>query len=166
MDVVASKNIEVISDIEITAIGPASILLNNGTCISARTVIWTQGIVANSLTAFFKGSKDVVNRLVVNQFLKLPEYNNVMAAGNVAHAAGDHQYPSLTNCQYAQFEGRWAGHNAINDLFNIPLKKYVQPGRVTCVDLGEPQTVYATDWERYLQKKNIMKEQSKYTLTL
>jgi len=153
MDVVASKNIEVISDIEITAIGPASILLNNGTCISTRTVIWTKDIIASSLTKSFKGVKDHLNRLVVDQFLKVPGYDNVIAAGNVAHTFGDNRYSSLMDCQYAQFEGRWAGHNAINDLFNTQLKEYVHPGYVTCVDLGEPQTVYATDWELSLQKK-------------
>ena len=153
MDVVASKNIEVISDIEITAIGPASILLNNGTCISTRTVIWTKDMIASSLTKSFKGVKDHLNRLVVDQFLKVPGYDNVIAAGNVAHTFGDNRYSSLMDCQYAQFEGRWAGHNAINDLFNTQLKEYVHPGYVTCVDLGEPQTVYATDWELSLQKK-------------
>ena len=153
MDVVASKNIEVISDIEITAIGPASILLNNGTCISTRTVIWTKDIIASSLTKSFKGVKDHLNRLVVDQFLKVPGYDNVIAAGNVAHTFGDNRYSSLMDCQYAQFEGRWAGHNAINDLFNTQLKEYVHSGYVTCVDLGEPQTVYATDWELSLQKK-------------
>ena len=108
MDVVASKNIEVISDIEITAIGPASILLNNGTCISTRTVIWTKDMIASSLTKSFKGVKDHLNRLVVDQFLKVPGYDNVIAAGNVAHTFGDNRYSSLMDCQYAQFEGRWA----------------------------------------------------------
>jgi NADH dehydrogenase len=150
---VASKNIEVISDIEVTDIGPASVLLNDGTCISTRTVIWTKGMVASSLTQFFKGTKDGLSRLIVNQFLKLPGYSNVIAAGNVAHTSRDNRYSSLMDCQYAQFEGRWAGHNAINDLFNISMKEYVQPGYVNCVDLGEPQTVYATDWELSLQKK-------------
>ena len=153
MDVVASKNIEVISDIEVTDIGPASILLNNGTCISTRTVIWTKDMIASSLTRSFKGVKDHLNRLVVDQFLKVPGYDNVIAAGNVAHTFGDNRYSSLMDCQYAQFEGRWARHNAINDLFNTQLKEYVHSGYVTCVDLGEPQTVYATDWELSLQKK-------------
>jgi NADH dehydrogenase len=153
MDVVVSKNIEVISDIEVTEIGPASILLNNGTCISTRTVIWTKDMIASSLTRSFKGVKDNLNRQAVDRFLKVPGYDNVIAAGNVAHTSGDNRYSSLMDCQYAQFEGRWAGHNAINDLFNIQLKEYVHPGYVTCVDLGEPQTPYATNWELSLQKK-------------
>ena len=152
-DVIVSKNIEVISNGELTVIGPASVLLKNGTRISTRTVIWTKGIVASSLTQFFNGPKDDLNRLAVDQFLKLPGYRNVIAAGNVAHTSGDNNHSSLMDCQYAQFEGRWAGHNAINDLFNIPLKKYIQPGYVNCVDLGEPQSFGANDWERGIQKE-------------
>jgi NADH dehydrogenase len=153
MDVVASKNIEVMSNTEVTEIAPASILLNNGTRISTRTVIWTKDMIASSLTRSFKGVKDNLNRLAVDRFLKVPGYDNIIAAGNVAHTSVDNGYSSLMDCQYAQFEGRWAGHNAINDLFKIQLKEYVHPGYATCVDLGEPQTPYATDWELSLQKK-------------
>ena len=151
--VTASKNIEVISNGELTVIGPSSVLLNDGTRISTRTVILTERIVASFLTHFFKGAKDDLNRVTVNQFLKLPGYNNVMAAGNVVHASGDIVHSSLMDRQYAQFEGRWAGHNAINDLFNVPLKEYVQPDYMPCVDLGEPQIPYANDWERAIQKR-------------
>ena len=93
-----------------------------------ETVIWTKGMVTSSLTHFFKGAKDDLNRLTVDQFLRLPGYKNVIAAGKVAHTKGRDQYPHFMDCQYAQFEGRWAGHNAVNALFNIPLKEYVQPG--------------------------------------
>ena len=168
-DVLASKNIEVMSNAGLTVIGPASVLLNDGTRIATRTVIWTEGIAASFLTAFFKGVKDEVNRLTVNEFLKLPAYRNVIAAGNVAHSSGDIKHSSFADCQFAQFEGRWAGHNAINDLFDIPLKEYVQPGYVNCVDLGEPPTLYVNEWERAMQKKRyheIAKEKHVNTATM
>ena len=152
-EVIASKNIEVIRNAELKIIGPGSVLLNNDMRIATRTVIWTKGMTTSSLTHFFKSSRDDMNRLSVSQFLKLPGYNNVIAAGRVAHTMSNHEYSTVMDCQYAQFEGRWAGHNAINDLFNVPLKEYVQPGYVTCIDLGEPQTFYATNPERDFQRK-------------
>ena len=152
-DVIASKNIEFIPNVEPTSIEPAVIHLNNNSRIATRTVIWTKDMVASPLTQFFNGTKDDLGRLTVDQFLKLPEYNNVMAAGKLAHMTGGFRYSTLMDCQYAQFEGRWAGHNAINDLFNFSLKEYVRPGYTNCVDLGEPQTFYATTWERGMQKK-------------
>ena len=152
-DVIASKNIEVISNGELSVIGPASVLLSNGKRISTRTVILTKGIVASLLTKYFKGPKDDLNRLAVDHFLKLPEYSNVIAAGNVTHSRGGYEHISLMDCHYAQLEGRWAGHNAINDLFNMRLKEYGQPDYMKCVDLGEPETPGANEWERAMKNK-------------
>jgi NADH dehydrogenase len=45
------------------------------------------------------------------------------------------------DCHYAQFEGRWAGHNAINDMFNLLLEEYVPADYPPCIDLGEPEPV-------------------------
>jgi len=152
-DILASKNIEIITNAEPTIIGPASVLLSNGTRIAARTVIWTKGLVAGSLTQFFNGPKDDLNRLTADQFLKLPAYSNVIAAGNVAHTCNGNGHFSFMSYQYAQFEGRWAGHNAINDLFNLPMKEYVEPGFANCADLGEPQVCYVNKWERGMREK-------------
>ena len=151
-DVITSKNIEVISGKEIIRIEPSSILLANSDRIATRTVIWTKGLVASSLTRFFKGAKDEFQRLIVDQYLKLPEYKNVIAAGNVAHSS-EQGFSSLMDCQYAQFEGRRAGHNAVNELFGVPLKNYVQPDYVNCIDLGEPQPINISDNELDIQKK-------------
>jgi NADH dehydrogenase len=152
-DVIQSKNIEVLFNSELSIIGPASVLLNNGNRIATQTVIWTKGMAASSLTQFFKTAKDGLNRLKIDQYLKLPGYDNVIAAGNVAHSPGIEGYSSLIACQFAQFEGRWAGHNAVNDLFHIPLKKYVQPDYLPCIDLGEPPAVSDQEWERSQREK-------------
>lgn len=152
-EVLSSKDVEVITHAEPTIIGPASVLLSNGMRIAAKTVIWTQGMATSSLTYFFKTAKDDAGRLTVDPFLKLPGYNNVIAAGKVAHTKGSDPYFNFMDCQYAQFEGRWAGHNAINDMFNLPLKEYFQRGYTNWPDLGEPQTLYSTNWERDMQKK-------------
>ncbi|MET0635850.1 MAG: FAD-dependent oxidoreductase [Chitinophagaceae bacterium] len=156
-DVLASKNIEVISNTQLCIIGPASVLLDNNIRISTRTVIWTEGIVASPLTHFFKGVKDANNRLSVDRYLKSAVYDNIIAAGNVAHCPGEADQSPFTDCQYAQLEGRWAGHNAINDLFGYPLKEYIQPGYFICADLGEPKSYYSSDWENGTQHK-ILKQ--------
>lgn len=137
LQVLSQKSIEVILNCEVQEIDSTYIKLNNGTRIFTKTVVWTKGFVASSLTSFFKGPKDGLNRLFVNSFLKLSDYDNVIAAGNVAHLPNDETPSPFINCQYAQLEGRWAGHNAINDLFDIPLKEYIQPDYIKCPDLGQ-----------------------------
>ena len=152
-EMIALRNIEVIPNAEPSGIEPDSIVLSDGKRIAAKTVIWTQGMATSSLTYFFTSAKDHMNRLTVDQFLKLPTYRNVIAAGKVAHTNGSDQYPHVTDCQYAQFEGRWAGHNAVNDLFDFPLKEYAQPGYINCMDLGEPASPYPANGERDMKKK-------------
>jgi NADH dehydrogenase len=149
-EIIAFRHIEVIPEAELTAIELDAVFLRNGVCIPTRTVIWTRGMTTSSLTYFFKSAKDEMNRLTVDQFLRLSGYENVIAVGKVAH-----------DSHFAQFEGRWAGHNAINDLFNLPLKEYVQPDYINCIDLGEPAASYATNgeqdmqWKRYEKRKSV-----------
>ena len=156
-DVIIAKQIEVIANREVIAVEPAALMLNDGAHIPTATVIWTKGMLASSLTRFFKAPKDDVNRLVVDPFLKFTGYPNAIAAGNVAHTVNANNQSFLMDCQYAQFEGRWAGHNAVNDLFNVPLKEYVQPEYIPCLDLGEPPTTYISGWELAMQKQKYKK---------
>lgn len=148
----AEKNIRVINGAEIKSIEKDQVLLSNGETIASRTVIWTVGMVASSLTGSFQGERDNQNRLHVDTFLKLASYPNVIITGDVAHVSVDNGQTAVMACQYAQFMGRWAGHNAVNDLFGEPLKEYIQNGYVTCLDLGGEHAVYTTGWERSMQQ--------------
>jgi NADH dehydrogenase len=49
--------------------------------------------------------------------------------------------------------GKWAGHNAINDLFSATLKPYTNTSYVTCLDLGQNDGLFTTGWERNLLYK-------------
>ena len=148
-EIIAFRHIEVIPNAEPSAIEPDAVFFINGNHIPTRTVIWTRGMKTSSLTYFFKSAKDELNRLTLDQFLRLSGYKNVMAAGKVAH-----------DWQFAQFEGRWAGHNAINDLFHLPLKEYTQPDFINCIDLGEPSVSYAENGAQDMQKRRYEKRKA------
>lgn len=145
--VFAAKNIEVITSAEIKAIAPTRIVLSNGRTIPTRTVIWTIGMMASSLTQFFAGEKDQLNRLKVDNYLKLPGYHNVIVSGDVANVQVDNGHTALMAAQYAQIMGRWSGHNAINDLFSIPPKEYIHNDYFTVLDLGEGHALHTKGWE-------------------
>jgi NADH:quinone reductase (non-electrogenic) len=159
-DVLKSKKVEVLTTTELTGIEPTSVLLANGKRIHTRTVIWTNGMEASALTSSFNVRKDMFNRVCVDRFLKMPGYANVVAAGNVAHISSLDENNSLMDCHYAQFEGRWAGHNAINDLFNKPLKEYLPSAYLPCIDLGEPEFLHMTDAQKVEQQRRY-KERAK-----
>ncbi|OOQ57822.1 FAD-dependent oxidoreductase [Mucilaginibacter pedocola] len=133
------QNIEVFTGTEVTSVKPGSVRLNNGTVIATQTVIWATGMEASELTAQFNGERDEFNRLKVDAFLKLPEYDNVILSGDVANVDTGNGEACAMAAQYSNFQGRWAGHNAINDLFGLPLKEYRQTGQITCLDLGRSQ---------------------------
>jgi NADH dehydrogenase len=75
----------------------------------------------------------------------------------------DKTHPSLLCCQHAMPQGRWAGHNAVADLFNQPLIPYEQKKFVSIIDLGSWGAVYAEGWEqRLVSQKNDAKELKLY----
>ncbi|RFZ91155.1 DoxX family membrane protein [Mucilaginibacter conchicola] len=133
------QNIEVLTGTEVISVKPGSVILSNGAVIATQTVIWATGMEASALTAEFNGERDNLNRLKVDAYLKLPGYNNVILSGDVAKVDTGNGETSVMAAQYSHFQGRWAGHNAINDLFGLPLKEYRQTGQITCLDLGRNQ---------------------------
>ncbi|TWR24389.1 DoxX family membrane protein [Mucilaginibacter pallidiroseus] len=139
------QNIEVFTGTEVTSVDPGSIRLSSGDVIATKTVIWAAGMEASSLTSQFSGERDKLNRLKVDAYLKLPEYRNVILSGDVATIDTGNGETFLMATQYSNFEGRWAGHNAINDLFDLPLKEYSQTELITCFDLGENNRLLTVD---------------------
>lgn len=162
--ILKSKDIKVIAGVTITKIATDHIQLSDGQTIKTNTVIWTGGMLANQLTNCFRGVTDEHNRLQVDDFLKLPDNNNIIIAGDVARAKVDeHGNESLMACQFAMFQGKWAGHNAVNDIFSKPLKPYRQPNYLTCLDLGQKDALVTAGWNRKIymtgeKAKNLKKE--------
>jgi len=159
-----SKDVTVVTGVSLAGVTSNGATLSDGTFISSQTVISTVGLVASSLCNFFKGEKDKLGRLHVNKYLQLEEYDNVIAAGDVANIPTDDKgNSSLMACQFSMFLGKWAGHNAVNSLFSQPLKSYNYTDYVTCVDLGQEDGMLTTGWERTLafsgiEGKNIKME--------
>lgn len=159
-----SKDVTVVTGVSLAGVTSKGATLSDGTFIPSQTVISTVGLVASSLCNFFKGEKDKLGRLHVNKYLQLEEYNNVIAAGDVANIPTDDKgNSSLMACQFSMFLGKWAGHNAVNSLFSQPLKPYNYTDYVTCVDLGQEDGMLTTGWERTLafsgiEGKNIKME--------
>jgi NADH dehydrogenase len=154
LQTLSEKRIEVITGSYMTQVTPDKIVLMDGTEISSATVIWCGGIVASPLTGFFEGSKDVFGRLQVDKYLKLPGYDNIIIAGDVANVPLDDEGNiSLMACQFSMDLGKWAGNNAVNDIFSQELSPYFNERYVTCLDLGQNDGLFTTGWERSLLYK-------------
>ncbi|NVZ50887.1 NAD(P)/FAD-dependent oxidoreductase [Pseudomonas sp. B6002] len=136
----------------VVAVDENGVTLDNGQHLEARTVIWTTGVRASSLTEQIPGERDALGRLHVDANLKVIGQPDVFATGDVAYAAtdalGNH---ALMTCQHAIMLGRYAGNNVAAQVLGVDPTPYSQPKYVTCLDLGGWGAVYTEGWDRQVK---------------
>jgi len=144
--------IDWILNASVASVDPEGVTLADGTRIESKTVIWTVGFRANSLTEHVNATRDPQGRLHVDGNLKVLGQPDIFAAGDVAYAATDElgNYAAMS-CQHAIALGRYAGHNVAADLLGVDPITYSQPKYVTCLDLGAWGAVFTEGWDRQLK---------------
>jgi NADH dehydrogenase len=133
----------------VSAIDAEGLWTFTGERLTAKTVIWTAGLRASSLTEQIDAERDQLGRLHVGADLHVRGVADVFAAGDVAFAlADDRGHHALMSCQHALTMGRFAGYNVAASALGLPTIAYRQPRYVTCLDLGGWGAVYTEGWER------------------
>lgn len=136
----------------VTAIDADGLTLSTGERIASKTVIWTAGARASTLTEQIPAERDRYGRLHVDRDLRVLGVDNVYATGDVARAITDDQgNHTMMSCQHAMNLGRSAGHNVASDLLGLATLPYSQPRYVTCLDLGPWGAVYTEGWDRQVK---------------
>ncbi len=136
----------------VAAVDAEGVTLDDGQRIEAKTVVWTVGVRASTLTGQIPGERDAQGRLHVDRNLKVLGLDDVCATGDVARAAtddlGNH---ALMTCQHAIALGRSAGNNVAADLLGVEPIPYSQVKYVTCLDLGGWGAVFTEGWDRQVR---------------
>ncbi|MEX3777795.1 NAD(P)/FAD-dependent oxidoreductase [Pseudomonas sp. MYb118] len=133
--------------------------LSDGERIDAKTVVWTTGVRASSLTEQIPAERDHLGRLHVDSHLKVIGQDDIFATGDVAYAASDDiGNHALMTCQHAIMLGRYAGHNVAAQILGVDGFPYSQPKYVTCLDLGAWGAVYTEGWDRQVK---LVKQEAK-----
>ena len=133
----------------VTAIDAEGLTTSAGEHIDAKTVIWTAGMRASSLTEQIEAPRDRLGRLHVTTDLRVSGVHDIFATGDVALALTDESgHYALMSCQHALMMGRFAGHNVAASLIGLPTIPYRQPQYGTCLDLGGSGAVYTEGWTR------------------
>ena len=136
----------------VVAVDEQGVTLGDGQRIESKTVIWTTGVRASSLTAQIPGERDGLGRLHVDAHLQVKGQQDIFATGDVAYAAtddlGNH---ALMTCQHAIVLGRHAGNNVAAQILGVAPVAYSQPKYVTCLDLGGWGAVYTEGWDRQVK---------------
>ncbi|MDR5817158.1 FAD-dependent oxidoreductase [Caballeronia sp. LZ033] len=132
--------------------------------IEAATVIWCGGMHANALAAQLPVTLDPLGRVPVDTFLRAEGVPGVFAAGDCARVLIDGTRPSVMSCQHGRPMGRYAGHNAVCDLFGIEMLPLSIDWYTTICDLGPWGAVYTEGWDRQLVSQGEAAKQTKRTI--
>ncbi|AZO87186.1 FAD-dependent oxidoreductase [Stutzerimonas stutzeri] len=143
----------------VVSVDANGVSLSDGARIDARTVVWTTGVRASSLTEQIPAERDRLGRLHVDAHLKVIGQDDIFATGDVAYAASDEigNYALMT-CQHAISLGRHAGNNVAAQILGVDPTPYSQPKYVTCLDLGAWGAVYTEGWDRQVK---LIKQEAK-----
>lgn len=153
--------IELITDFAITKVDETGVVLANGHRVHALIAIWCAGMQANHLTECFEANRDAQGRLDVDNCMRVSGINNVFAAGEVARALIDGEQFSVMSCQHARPMGRYAGHNAVNELFNVPTEPLIIDWYTNIIDLGAWGAVYTQGWDRIAVAEGMQAKNTK-----
>ncbi|WP_309674079.1 NAD(P)/FAD-dependent oxidoreductase [Pseudomonas sp.] len=143
----------------VVAVDENGVTLTDGQRIDAKTVVWTTGVRASSLTEQIPAERDHLGRLHVDAHLKVIGQQDIFATGDVAYAASDDIGNfALMTCQHAISLGRHAGNNVAAQILGVDPTPYSQPKYVTCLDLGAWGAVYTEGWDRQVK---LVKQEAK-----
>ena len=163
-EALAALGVETRVGVSVTSLSAAGATLATGELIPAATIVWCAGMRADPLTALFPVERDRAGRLPVDEFLRVKGMDGVFAAGDVATAMVDPQHASVMSCQHGRPMGRFAGHNVVCDLLNLPMLPLAIDWYVTVLDLGAWGAVYTEGWDRRIVAVGAAAKETKRTI--
>ena len=119
-----ARNVEVIKGTRVSGYDGSLVRLSDGTSIAASTLVWAAGVKANRVLESLPCPKER-GRLLVNEYLRLPELNGVWAAGDCAAVRADRIgefYPPTA--QHGLREATAAAKNIEAMILGRPLKPF------------------------------------------
>jgi len=123
--VLCERGVEVRLNTRVKSVTEDKVLLTDGVSIPSRTLVWTAGTVPSPLISSLPCEKER-GRLLVDQFLGVPEWPNVWAVGDCAFVP-DIRNPGQSHpptAQHAIREGKVVAQNIAAVILGRPLKSF------------------------------------------
>jgi len=123
--VLARRGVEIRLNTRVKSMTEDHVFLAHHVPIPCRTLVWTAGTVPNPLISSLPCAKER-GRIVVNQFLRVPDWPDVWAVGDCAFVP-DIRNPGQSHpptAQHAIREGRVVAQNIAAALLGRPLKSF------------------------------------------
>jgi NADH dehydrogenase len=135
LEVLKKRNIKVILEKGVKEVGKDFIKLDDETIIKTKTVIWTAGVQPNLPEIIGNIEKDNKERLIVNEYLQVKNYENVFSIGDVCSYI-QNQKPLPQLAQVAVRQAEFVAKNIFNLIKNKPLEKFVYKHQGDLISLG------------------------------
>ena len=117
--------VEIHSSCKVTAVTDRDVTLSDGTTVTTNTLVWTAGICPNALLETLPCTK-LQGRLLVNEYLEVPEWAGVWALGDCAHVPDRRTGKSHPQtAQHALREGKVAAQNILASIFGYRKKPFL-----------------------------------------
>jgi NADH dehydrogenase len=123
--VLARRGVEIRLKTRVKSVTESKVYLADGVSIPSRTLVWTAGTVPSPIISSLPCAKER-GRLLVNQFLRVPDWPNVWAVGDCAFVP-DTSNPGKSHpptAQHAIREGKVVAQNIAAVLLGRPLKLF------------------------------------------
>ena len=135
------EGIEVRTEANVTRCFADGVEVNGRERIPSRTIIWTAGVKANPLVLALPAERDRFDRLVVNEFLQLPNHPEVFTVGDCGVVGGAPPESSPRTAPLAIAQGRLAAENIIARIEQRPLRSFHFAPQGYLVSLGMNEAV-------------------------
>ena len=116
--------VNIIYNTKVIDANESKILLSDGNSLDYSLLIWAGGNEAHEFIQSLEVEQDRSGRLIVDKYLRLTKYPNVLALGDCAHITDSNNNPYPPTAQHAIREAQTASKNLIslvngNDNFTI-----------------------------------------------
>ena len=105
--------VKIINHSRITSVEEHALIVNGSEAVCFDFMIFTGGIVASTLTAGLNVDKNQKSQLIVDRFLRVPLYDGIFAAGDIAELRCVDGNLLPPTAQMAEESGTLAAHNIL-----------------------------------------------------
>ncbi|MDP2656912.1 MAG: NAD(P)/FAD-dependent oxidoreductase [Candidatus Deferrimicrobium sp.] len=131
------KGIEVRLYEPVIAVSDGAVTLADGKVLPTETVVWTAGVKANPIVEGLPVEKDKLGRVIVDEYLELPQFPGVIALGDCAHCWDPRlQAPLPPTAQAAVQQARAVADNIDRALRGQAKRPFVYRHQGALVSLG------------------------------
>ena len=137
LEVLRKSGIEVMLSMGVTEVGVSYAIIDGGTKIDTETVIWVAGTKPATLNFDHAPERSRDGRVIVNEFLQLPNYKNVFIIGDMAAFTDKNSNKLLPGlAQVAEKQAALAAANIRLAVKGSPLRSFFYHSSGTLMSLG------------------------------